>query len=54
MRTRGYSQEKVCQILKSQLPEEVYRSRCRVVIDNNGTVEEAFRQLERAIDMKIE
>lgn len=46
MASRGYSREKVHQIFASQLPEEAYRSHCRVVIDNNGTVEEAYRQID--------
>ena len=47
--SRGYSPEKVRQIFASQSGEEVYRAACRVVIDNNGTVEEAFAQIDRAI-----
>lgn len=49
MESRGYSPEKVRQIFASQLGEEVYRAACRVVIDNNGTVEEVFAQIDRAI-----
>lgn len=47
--SRGYSPGKVRQIFASQLGEEVYRAACRVVIDNNGTVEEVFAQIDRAI-----
>jgi len=49
MKNRGYSREKVQQIFASQLSEAEYRSACRIVIDNNGTVEEAFRQIEEAL-----
>lgn len=49
MESRGYSPEKVRQIFASQSGDEVYRAACRVVIDNNGTMEEAFAQLDRAI-----
>lgn len=49
MESRGYSPGKVRQIFASQLGEEVYRAACRVVIDNNGTVEEVFAQIDRAI-----
>lgn len=49
MESRGYSPEKVHQIFASQLDEEVYRAACRVVIDNNGTKEEVFAQIDRAI-----
>lgn len=50
MRSRGYSKEKVQQIFSSQLSEADYRAHCRVVIDNNGTVEEAFRQIDKALE----
>ena len=47
--SRGYSVEKVQQIFASQLKEEEYRSHCAVVIDNNGSVEEAFAQIDEAL-----
>ena len=40
---------KVQQIFDSQLQEAVYRKYCKVVIDNNGTVEDAIRQIDLAI-----
>lgn len=49
MRSRGYSMHKVQQIFDSQLEESVYRKYCKVVIDNNGTVEEARQQIDLAI-----
>lgn len=49
MRSRGYSPEKIQQIFDSQLQEAVYRKHCKVVIDNNGTVEDAIRQIDLAI-----
>ena len=52
MASRGYSTEKVDRIFASQLTEEVYREHCRVVIDNNGSEAEAFRQIERALSEK--
>ena len=52
METRGYSQEKVEQIFKSQLSEEVYRQKCQVVIDNNGTREETFYQIAQIMKSK--
>ena len=45
--SRGYSNEKIDQIFKSQLSEETYRRACKVVIDNNGTVEQALEQIEK-------
>lgn len=45
MKNRGYSQERVARMMASQLPEEIFRERCGKVIDNNGTTEEACRQV---------
>lgn len=48
MADRGYSSEKVDRIFAAQLPDEVFRTYCRVVIDNNGDearVQEQIRQL---------
>ena len=52
MASRGYSTEKVDRIFASQLTEKVYREHCRVVIDNNGSGEEAFAQIDRALSEK--
>ena len=49
MKSRGYSREKVQQIFASQLSEAEYRSACRIIVDNNGTVEETFRQIDEAL-----
>lgn len=45
MKNRGYSSERVERMMASQLPESVFREHCGVVIDNNGTTEEACRQV---------
>ena len=45
--SRGYSNEKIDGIFKSQLSEETYRSKCKIVIDNNGTVEQSYEQIEK-------
>ena len=42
---RGYSDEKIDGIFKSQLTEEEYRRHCKQVIDNNGSVEDTFLQI---------
>lgn len=49
MDSRGYSKEKVRQIFDSQLKEAEYREKCRVTIDNNGTLEDTFLQIEEAL-----
>lgn len=47
--SRGYSDEKIDNIFKSQLSEEEYRKYCAVVIDNNGSFEAAFEQIDKAL-----
>lgn len=49
MESRGYSQEKITRIFASQLCEDEYRRHCRIVIDNNGTMEDAFREIDTAL-----
>lgn len=52
--TRGYSPEKIEQIFSSQLPEEIYRQKCQVIIDNSGTREETFYQIAQVMKSKGE
>lgn len=47
--SRGYSEEKCQSIIDSQLSEDIYRKYCQVVIDNNGTPEMAFSQIQEAL-----
>ena len=47
--SRGYSDAHVDRIFASQLSEEEYRRHCRVVIDNNGTLEETLTQTDEAL-----
>lgn len=49
MASRGYSSQKVQQIFDSQLSEAEFRRHCKIVIDNNGTVEETYEQLKEAL-----
>lgn len=44
---RSYSDEKIDSILRSQLPEEVYREHCRVLIDNSREEAYAYEQIDR-------
>lgn len=46
---RNYSDEKISEIFNSQLTDEKFRKACRVVIDNNGTIEAAAEQIEAAL-----
>ena len=47
--SRGYSDEKIDHIVSSQLSRETYLERCQVVIENNGTLAETFRQIREAL-----
>ena len=47
---RGYSPERFERMMASQLPEQVFFEHCAVVIDNNGTPEEAIRQVTEILD----
>lgn len=48
--SRGYSPEKIEQIMSSQLTEEAFRAGSDFVIDNSGTPEESFRQIRRKLE----
>ena len=45
--SRGYTDEKITQILANQKSHEEFLSRCDLVIDNNGTAEETRRQIDK-------
>lgn len=45
LRSRGYSEEKIEQIMGSQLTEEAFRAGSDFVIDNSGAPEISFRQI---------
>lgn len=42
---RNYSAQKTADIMKGQLSEEEFRKHCRVVISNNGDLEETYQQI---------
>lgn len=44
--SRGYSDEKITNMIKKQMPEEIFRRTCRLVIDNSGSLEDAYRQID--------
>ena len=50
--SRGYSDEKIDDILASQLSEQAFRTATSVTIDNNGDLDETFRQIENALRSK--
>ena len=45
--SRGYSDEKIDSIMKSQLSEEEFRKSCHVVIDNSGDIELTMSQISK-------
>lgn len=47
--SRGYTDEKINAILQSQLSEEAFRKHCDVVIENNGTLEDVYAQIEKEL-----
>lgn len=46
---RGYSDERIDRIMREQLPEEVFYRHCPVVIDNSGTLENVYSQIEKKL-----
>lgn len=46
---RGYSDEKIDQILATQLTEEEFRKHCPVVIENGASLEETCRQIDKIL-----
>ncbi len=47
--SRGYTDGKIDAILKKQLSEQDFRKHCDVVIENNGTLEEVYTQIEKEL-----
>ena len=45
--SRGYSDERIDQIFRSQKTHEEFQKRCLFMIYNNGSEEETFRQIDR-------
>lgn len=47
---RGYSEEKITQIMDSQLSEEEFRTACDFVIDNSGELIDSYRQIDKKLE----
>ena len=47
--SRGYSDDKIRDIMDSQSTDEVFRQHCSVVIDNSGSIGDTKKQLEAVI-----
>ena len=49
-KARGYSEEKITQIMESQLSEEEFRKACDFVIDNSGELIDSYRQIDKKLE----
>lgn len=47
---RGYSSEKITRIMSNQLSEDLFRQNCDFVIDNSGSLEESYRQVDKKLE----
>lgn len=47
---RGYSVEKIKQIMDSQLSDEEFREHCDFVIDNSGELVDSYRQIDKKLE----
>lgn len=47
---RGYSPEKIGNVMGNQLTEEEFRANCDFVIDNSGGLEDSFRQIDKKLE----
>ena len=46
---RGYTEEKIGRIMKSQLQDEMFIKYCSLVIDNNGDPAQTYMQIDRKL-----
>ncbi len=46
MQSRGYTEQKISDIMKGQLEEAAFREKSDFIIDNSGSLEEAYRQID--------
>lgn len=49
--SRGYSESKIASIMASQLSEEEFRENCDYVIDNSGSLQETYKQVNERIGL---
>ncbi|MDE7359209.1 MAG: dephospho-CoA kinase, partial [Lachnospiraceae bacterium] len=45
----GYTDEKIDAILQKQLSPQAFREHCSVVIENNGTLESVYTQIDKEL-----
>lgn len=49
-KNRGYSPEKITGIISRQLSEEDFRKNSDFILDNSGSLEESYRQIDRKLE----
>lgn len=47
---RGYSEERIANIISKQLSEEAFRKESDFVIDNSGELEDSYRQIDKKLE----
>lgn len=47
---RSYDDEKISNIMRQQLSEDEFRSRCQIVVENSGSFEETCRQIDEQMN----
>lgn len=48
--SRAYSEEKIERMIQEQLSEEEFRKHCGVVIENNGSLIDAYKQIDKELE----
>ena len=48
--SRGYSEERIANIIENQLTDEEFRMHCDFVIDNSGLLEDTYRQIDKKLE----
>lgn len=48
--SRGYTPEKITQIMEKQLSEEAFRQACDFEIDNSGSLEASYKQINQKLE----
>ncbi len=47
--SRNYSDEKIKNIMSHQMTDEIFRKHCQVIIENNGDLDETYRQIDEKL-----
>ncbi len=50
--SRGYDDEKIAGIMANQKSPEEFRKSCQAVIDNSGSLQDTYEQIDRQLGMK--